>query len=323
VEAGEENLRHAPGAEQPEDLVSAYVPGEVIHAVSRLEAMRTPEPPMTLPRTGGFPSPRVALRRISARLGSGFLAAVCVLAPPAGALAAPPDEDQERAIELFRASQRSYEAGRFGEAAVYLEEAYRLDPAPILLYNLARARESEGDLELAVEAYRRYLREAPDAEDRPAVEARIAAIERQIAERARLEEMVEAERRARAEAAAEAEQARLEARARASAPEGAGPGLAPWVVAGAGGAGLAVGGVLGVLAADRHGAAESEPTQARAAELADEADGLALGANIAYAAGGALAAGGLLWALLAPRGERGAEATLSFGPGGVAVAGRF
>ena len=131
-------------------------------------------------------------------MGRGLLASVLtltvVLSVPRPSFGQ--EADRDRAIELYQASQESYAGGRFEEAAVYLEEAYRLDPAPILLYNLARARESAGDTELALEAYRRYLDETPEADDRAAVEARIAALERQLEERAQLEQMVERERKA-------------------------------------------------------------------------------------------------------------------------------
>ncbi len=234
-----------------------------------------------------------------------------------GPAAAAEEDPQTRAVELFQASQSSYEAGRFAEAAVYLEEAYRLDPNPILLYNLARARESEGSLSLALEAYQRYLREAPDAADRPAVEARVEALDRVIEERSALEAQLDAERQARAAAARAAE----EARAAVAVRPPPGPNLAPWVLAGSGALGVAVGGVLGALAAGTHADAEGAPEQVRAADLASQADGLALGANLAYAVGGALVVGGLIWAVL----EGGSEptASLGVGPGGWALSGRF
>ena len=93
--------------------------------------------------------------------------------------------ERERALDLFDQGNVAYEAGRFSEAAELFREAYETFQEPILLYNLARAAESDGDLESARDSYEGYL--TSDPEDAEVVRARIERIDEQIAERERLE----------------------------------------------------------------------------------------------------------------------------------------
>jgi len=97
------------------------------------------------------------------------------------------DPSVQRAREIFKKSEQSYRDGRFQEAVDLLTEAYRLDPKPVLLYNMARAYEGLGDNPRALDAYRRYLQSEPHAPDRGALEQRIATLERQQEEREALE----------------------------------------------------------------------------------------------------------------------------------------
>lgn len=232
---------------------------------------------------------------------------------------AAPAEKRARAIELFQRSRELYREGRFREAADLLEEAYALDPAPTLLYNLARALESDGDFEGAVEAYRDYIAADPTADDRPAIERRIQNIEAQIREREDLRRKLQEERSKAIEAAPAPGGVTTEA------PEAAETSVVPWVVTGIGAAGLVAGGVLGGLAQSKHGQADDAAIQADAVALDDEARGLARGANIAFIAGGVLAAGGLVWGLVdmlgseAPADPEAVSVTPSIGPGTAGV----
>lgn len=220
------------------------------------------------------------------------------------------EPDRERARGLFDESRRLYKDGRFEEAARLLEEAYRLDPAPTLLYNLARARENGGDLEGAVEAYERYLAEDPRAEDRAAIVRRVENLKSQLKERADLAAL--------AARKSKPPEAYLGARPPPS------PSPLPWVLAGVGAAGAGAGLVFGLLAKSRHDGAAEAPNQMRADALASQAGGLATAANIAYAAGGVLAISGLVWGLLeaAPR-TPAPVARLVPSREGVAIAVRF
>jgi tetratricopeptide (TPR) repeat protein len=130
------------------------------------------------------------------------LAALLVLAcaSPASAQVAPSAEEtarsgaDEEARTLFVEGRAAFDAGRFDSAARAFRRAYSLSPRPELLYNLAFALDRLRADEEALERYRAYLDAAPESPNRPSVEARIAALERAVAER-----RAEAEERARLE----------------------------------------------------------------------------------------------------------------------------
>lgn len=235
-------------------------------------------------------------------------------AAPAGAQ--PPKAKRRRAIRLFKRSQSAYEEGRFQDAADLLEKAYALDPNPTLLFNLARAKEGAGDWEGTIETYRRYLEADPKAKDRAAIERRIKNIEAQLEQRRALEQKAEEERKRREAVERQAEEERqrreaLEKERRAKPPPPPPPAPPPpvkmepravspwpWIILGVGALGVGAGGVLGAMAADKHTLAVDEPVQTTAKELDDRAQGFALGANIAFAAGGAVALAGLVWGIV-------------------------
>lgn len=77
----------------------------------------------------------------------------------------------------FAAGAAAFEAGDFETAKTWFERAYAADPAPILVYNLARAHEEMGQAEAATRYFRAYLEAAPDATDRADVERRIRVME--------------------------------------------------------------------------------------------------------------------------------------------------
>lgn len=207
---------------------------------------------------------------------------------------------EKQALALFEKSLVAYRAGRFEEAIELLTRAYQLEPEPILLYNLGRAHEGLGDLERAIESYAAYLASAPDAPDRLAMQTRIATLRDTLAERERLE----GERRA-AMARAEGEAARRREADRRHKEQ---ISVAPWVVAATGVVGVGVGASLGVVSVNRRSDAAEAPTQEQAAEQLDDARRMALGANVAFAIGGALAVGGTIWGLVDLRRARRARA---------------
>ena len=188
----------------------------------------------------------------------------------------------ERAFELFQRGDELYRQGQFAEAAEKFREAYALDPNPTLLYNLARSYESLGDLERAAETYRDYLEKQPEATDRAAIERRIETLEQQIAEREALE-------RAAKRPPPKAEPAP------APAPASAGPGPVPWVLVGIGAAALVTGGILRVVAENKHASAEDDPNALSAIDQQDDAETFATASGVALIAGGVLAAAGISW----------------------------
>jgi len=128
-------------------------------------------------RTGSFLSP--AGGRATA-LGIG-LALTLSLSGGGRALAAPP------AKSLYDKGATEYNLGHFAEAIANFEKAYELDPAPILLFNIAQSHRQSGNNERALFFYRRYLEQAaPDASNRPDVEKRAKELEEVLAQQSEI-----------------------------------------------------------------------------------------------------------------------------------------
>ena len=81
----------------------------------------------------------------------------------------------------YKRARELYQLGRYREAIAQLEAALKLDPTGAeLLYNLALVHEKLGDVDEAVDAYRRYLKVlGPDAdpEERNKIEGAIKRLE--------------------------------------------------------------------------------------------------------------------------------------------------
>lgn len=212
-----------------------------------------------------------------------MLALLVCLTPSAASFAAPvrsPVIKQDPA-KLFAEAEAAYQAGRFRDAIDRLKEAQAIAPDPILLYNLARAHEALGELEEARDAYRSFIQADPKTTDRGAIEGRIRSLEGLIAERERKSQPDPSLSSAPKGAAAESEKS-------ASA--------FPWVLAGVGVAGLGVGGLLGGLSLSASSEAEDATTSGlRASELSADADAFALGANVSFGVGAAIAIAGVIW----------------------------
>lgn len=71
-----------------------------------------------------------------------------------------------------------YEQGRYREAEEEFLQAYDLSRLPDLLFNLAKSAERQGRPEAARAYLERYLRERPQAPDRPQIEADIERLRR-------------------------------------------------------------------------------------------------------------------------------------------------
>lgn len=198
------------------------------------------------------------------------------------------DDDRQNAIRLTRRAQTAYREGRFEEAVELLEAAHTLFPEPTVLYNLARSREALGQDEEAIDAYRRYLAQRPDADNAPAARARLDVLERRLEERRRLEEA--ASRTTEEEPAATPP----------PSPSSPGPTVTPWpwIVAGLGAASLGTGIGLGALAQSRADEASAAPNHELAYPLAREAEDLELAANVLLVAGGTVLLVGALWGVL-------------------------
>lgn len=112
---------------------------------------------------------------MTSRSGSGLARVLAVAAFAAalllgarGVRAADPS-----AKTFFDSGVRHYNLGHFPEAIADFEKAYNVDPAPILLFNIAQSHRQLGDKERALFFYRRYLEQAPNAANKAEVEQRM------------------------------------------------------------------------------------------------------------------------------------------------------
>lgn len=246
----------------------------------------------------------VAPPRLAAIL---FALAVAASAPAALALEEGP---VERAHALFEEGATAYRAGEFARAVELYEEAHRLSKEPVLLFNLARAHEGQGDILKAIDAYERYLRDGKDIPDRKAIEGRVETLRAQVAANDALRKRAEEERRKREQAERDKESS---------------PSPVPWVIAGLGAAGVTVGAVVGALARAKEDEVAESPSQLAAAEPLEEGERFALAANVSFAVGGALLAAGVVWGVVDVTVLSAPEPAVSvrFGPTGIAVIGSF
>jgi tetratricopeptide (TPR) repeat protein len=221
---------------------------------------------------------------------------------------AKPAAKKDQAEERFQLAQEHYRNGRFAESVEILLELRKSFPDPILLYNLARSYEGLGENEKAIEAYEQYLKEAPDTEDKGAVEQRVTTLRQQIDEKQRLEADRERLRK---------QKPRTIVREKEVAPRG--PGIWPWLVVGAGVVSTGVGATFGVLAKQSEGHANDEPSQEAAKADLDRGEKQATIANVALIGGGVLLAAGVTWIVLSPRSSKSPSTSvdLGVGPGGV------
>jgi tetratricopeptide (TPR) repeat protein len=109
-------------------------------------------------------------------------AAAVAMAVLASAVPARADrvDDVAAARDHFAKGKRLYDVGRFAEAASEYEAAYQAKDDPALLFNLGQAYRLAGQPGKALLAYKAYLRNVPDAENRADVESRLADLQATI-----------------------------------------------------------------------------------------------------------------------------------------------
>ena len=133
-----------------------------------------------LPRAGGGAAGdlQAVLRSFTRTVGVALL----LLSWTRPAAAAPTQDGMsDAAYTRYRIGAALYREQKFAEAAREFEVALGLSPQSTkLAYNLARSRESAGELKGAVQAYERYLELAPAADDRADVEQVIATLRQMI-----------------------------------------------------------------------------------------------------------------------------------------------
>jgi tetratricopeptide (TPR) repeat protein len=129
-------------------------------------------------------------------------------APAATPLVTPAaNPNHAQAVALARQSITDFNVGDFGAALAEATQAYKLEPNPGLLYNLAQAHRALKHWERAEFFYRGYLRGKPNARNRAEVERLITEMEGEV-----YKAQQEAKRVAAAKAAAQAAKDREAAR---------------------------------------------------------------------------------------------------------------
>lgn len=114
-------------------------------------------------------------------------AALCVLlmmsaqVPGQAQAKRPAAVDDQEARDLFRLGTQAFDEGRFERALKYFKDAYELSGRAQLQYDIGSVLDRLRRDREAIEAYRSYLAQTPDANNRSAVEERIRLLEDALA----------------------------------------------------------------------------------------------------------------------------------------------
>ena len=87
------------------------------------------------------------------------------------------ERDDQEARDLFKLGKQAFDEGRFDRALMYFKDAYVLSHRAALLSNLGSALDRLRRDDEALEAYKSYLEQVPDAPNRAFVEERVRVIE--------------------------------------------------------------------------------------------------------------------------------------------------
>ena|GEM_PF-4196924 len=85
-------------------------------------------------------------------------------------------DDKTLARDHFKLGQTHYALGEFAEAVTEFREAYRLQSAPVILFNIAQAMRQSGQFTQAYFYYAQYLSLRPDAPNRNEVKSFMATM---------------------------------------------------------------------------------------------------------------------------------------------------
>ncbi|MCU1282896.1 MAG: hypothetical protein JWM53_6442 [bacterium] len=91
-------------------------------------------------------------------------------------------DDRDKARNAFRLGSQHYALGEYKEALTAFKEAYRSYEDPSFLFNIAQCERQLDHRTDAIRAYRMYLVNAPDANNREEVRQLIARLERELTE---------------------------------------------------------------------------------------------------------------------------------------------
>jgi hypothetical protein len=236
-----------------------------------------------------------------------------------------PDDEvalrRSMAKEWFAKAEESEASGDRQAAVRRYACSLNLAPHPSTAYNLGTVAEKSGDLAMAVDGFRTYLKLATEATDRPAIEARIMALEAKISELRKLTPKPETGAAVPA-ATTPTTPPPFITQARAPSDDGAPTRrVVGWVSAGVGTASLAAGVVLNLMARSKMDQCYSQfaARKSHAIDLCNDAKPLAYGSYAAFGAAGALGLASAVLFIWSPGGGAGEETTttpsLSFAPG--------
>jgi tetratricopeptide (TPR) repeat protein len=96
---------------------------------------------------------------------------------------APSDEAVERSRQRYQEAAQAYSEHRYKDAIDLFFAANRIAANPAYAYNIGLAYEELGDADNALLWYRNYLRDLPNAQDRPEIERRITTAEGRLRDR--------------------------------------------------------------------------------------------------------------------------------------------
>ena len=122
------------------------------------------------------------------------LGLLALVALTVGADRAHADDAATRAAKKHYAKgDKLFALGKFDQALVEFEAAYEAKPLPKLLFNIGQAHRNLDHHDQAIFAFRKYLRELPDADNRDAVEKLIDDLEAKRAAEAEREQRRQAD----------------------------------------------------------------------------------------------------------------------------------
>lgn len=111
-----------------------------------------------------------------------FLLLMVCLAVAVPARTAGADDPATRAARRhFERGEKLFALGKFDEALEQYESAFDAKPLPAFLYNIGQCYRNLGDYDQAIFSFKKYLKLAPDADNREAVERLIEDLELQKA----------------------------------------------------------------------------------------------------------------------------------------------
>jgi tetratricopeptide (TPR) repeat protein len=238
----------------------------------------------------------------------GVMALLVVSSTASAQSAGPPSTADEEAHLRFEAGRVAYQRGGFEDALTDFQRAYELSHRYELLYNLGSTYDHLRRDAEAIDAFSRFLAEAPESDpNRLEVERRIAVM-----------------REAQPRAVTDVAPAPVQTPAPEPAPPTSSPDPAPWIVVGVGAAALVAGAIVLAVGVSDQSTVESATSPTRWTDLMD-AYGRApvlQGVGIAALVVGAIGVGaGLGWALTS--GGSSETARLRIGPTSLSLEGSF